>query len=116
MSTGSPGHEKRKDFVISPLPINKTKPDLTYQFASFISSPTVSWSASANHDSQGKFILDLTVCIWCTWSHVQTWVEAFSIKAGMFGWAIPISNTARFFNDRFRDWREIIKISNFLDF
>lgn len=35
---------------------------------------------------------------------MQTWVETFSIKAGMFGWAIPISNTARFFNDRFRDW------------
>ena len=107
--------EKQSSCYISIIKI-LNEINLTYQFTSFIAPPAVSWSASANHDSQGKLILNLTVCIWCTWPHMQTWVETFSIKAGMFGWAIPISNTAWFFNDRFRDWGEIIKISNFLDF
>ena len=83
------------------LLLNKIKADLTYQFATLISPPTVSWFASANHDSQRKLILDLTVCILSTWPHMQAWVEAFSVKASMFGWAITISNAPWLFYYRF---------------
>ena len=97
MSTGSPEHKKNRLSVL----LNKIKADLTYQFATLISPPTVSWFASANHDSQRKLILDLTVCILSTWPHMQAWVEAFSVKASMFGWAITISNAPWLFYYRF---------------
>ena len=40
---------------------------------------------------------------------MQAWVEALSVKASVFGWAIAISNTPWFFNDWFRDWGELKK-------
>ena len=98
ISTGSP---KIWPFNKTECTINVSL--LTNKFTSLISFPSVTWFASAHHDSKRKLIFDCTFSILNTRLDMQTWIQAFAIETSLFARTITISNAPWLLNNWFWD-------------